>query len=117
MIIPVRRVVTGPNASGGTGVLKDMNAEHLVVLDPTSGLARTDIWATDTMPNDNINSTDPTENWPPERFSPLPYGTSFFVMQIPPDKKGEKSKLHRTETLDYIIILQGEIFVVFEDSE
>jgi len=89
----------------------------VVVLDKENGVFRTDIWASAAMPYDNADPADPTSSWPDDRFGPLPNGTSFFVMQIPPDSAGQPPTLHQTDTLDYVVILQGEIYVVFADDE
>lgn len=117
MAIPIRRLVSGLKSDGTVGLVQDDASPHVVVLDKENGVFRTDIWASAAMPYDNADPADPTSSWPDDRFGPLPNGTSFFVMQIPPDSAGQPPTLHQTDTLDYVVILQGEIYVVFADDE
>lgn len=117
MAIPIRRLVVGPNSDGLAEVLYDDPAPHVVAIDPENAVFRTDIWSSNQMPYDNTDGADPTSTWPDNRFGPLPNGTSFFVMQIPPDELGNRDELHRTDTLDYVIILKGEIYIVIDCDE
>ena len=42
-----------------------------------------------------------------------PNGTRFAVIDFPP---GNKAVMHRTETLDYVLVLSGEIEMDMDDS-
>lgn len=117
MASPIRRLVSGLKADGTSGLIQDGASPHVVVLDKENRVYRTDVWASAAMPYDNADPADPTSSWPDDRFGPLSNGTSFFVMQIPPDKAGLPPALHQTDRLDYIVILQREIYVVFADDE
>ncbi len=44
---------------------------------------------------------------------PPPNGTRFAVIDFPP---GNKPSMHRTETIDYVIVLAGEIDMDMDDS-
>jgi quercetin dioxygenase-like cupin family protein len=44
---------------------------------------------------------------------PPPNGTRFTVNDIPPGRTGP---MHRTETIDYVIVLSGEIEMEMDDS-
>jgi quercetin dioxygenase-like cupin family protein len=44
---------------------------------------------------------------------PSPLGTRFIVMEFAP---GEVGRMHRTETIDYISVLEGEIEMDMDDT-
>src|SRR5260370_22778009 len=44
---------------------------------------------------------------------PPPNGTRFAVNDIPPGRTGS---MHRTETIDYVIVLAGELEMQMDDS-
>jgi uncharacterized cupin superfamily protein len=46
--------------------------------------------------------------------SPAPNGTKIRINELPP---GAGSPMHRTQTVDYGIVLDGEVVFVLEDSE
>ncbi len=45
---------------------------------------------------------------------PAPNGTKLRINELPP---GAGSPMHRTQTVDYGIVLDGEVVLVLEDSE
>ena len=47
------------------------------------------------------------------RTQPPPNGSRFIVMEFQP---GIRSEMHRTETIDYIAVLDGEIEMDMDDS-
>ena len=117
MAIAIRRIVSGVFHDGSSGVIQDGPAAHVVAIDKDRGVFRTDIWSTSSMPYDNKDQSDPTTRWPNDRFSPLPNGTTCFVMEIPPDDPEQPVSLHQTDTLDYVVILCGEVHVVYSNEE
>ncbi len=116
-----RRVVTG-HKNGVATIIKDSLVDK--VMTHPSGLVISDVWATDTMPA-NINSCAPIG----ESLFPQLYqnGSLFRYVHIPPDSEVKKHfepqpgsphpLMHKTETLDYIIIISGEVYLVMEDTE
>ena len=44
-------------------------------------------------------------------------GTSFYVAEIPPGVGREQIPLHRSDTIDYMAILSGEIHLILPDRE
>jgi quercetin dioxygenase-like cupin family protein len=44
---------------------------------------------------------------------PPPNGTRFAVIDFPP---GNRPHMHRTETIDYVIVIEGEIEMDMDDS-
>lgn len=102
---PIRRIVTGHDADHVAKVLLDgpaTNARH-----PTSGNVSTLIWCTDGAPAD-IAIGESVEDLGARRLGTAPprHGTRFAIIDFPP---GNTPVLHRTETVDYVICLSGEI--------
>jgi quercetin dioxygenase-like cupin family protein len=50
----------------------------------------------------------------PPRVAPAPNGTTLLINEMPP---GASSPMHRTQTVDYGIVLDGELVLVLDDSE
>ena len=72
-----------------------------------------ELWSTDATPA----PVAPDEPEPTERdltVPPGPNGTKIRINEIPP---GAASPMHRTETIDYGVVLSGEIVLVLDDSE
>lgn len=114
-----RLIVTGEN-SGKSIIARDTIANS--VFEHFAGLIISDIWATNTMPV-NIKNDLVIEN---TAFPNTPVnGTYFRYVQIPPDSElGIKEEIgkphplmHKTDTLDYIVILEGEIYLVMDEEE
>ena len=47
-------------------------------------------------------------------MAPAPNGTTLRINEMPP---GASSPMHRTQTVDYGIVLDGEVVLVLDDSE
>jgi hypothetical protein len=108
---PVRRVVTGHDANHVAKVLWD---------DPLTKVKRgksgflTHLWNTKETPADirvGTSIDDPANE--PHITPPPPGGSRFVIIDYPP---GNSGTMHRTETIDYIIVLTGEIDMVMDDS-
>jgi len=109
---PIRRVVTGHDADKVAKVLIDAPARNAKY--PSSGLVSTLIWSTDRCPADIAvgESIDDAGakilgSAPPAR------GSRFAVIDFPP---GNHPHMHRTETVDYIVVIEGEIDMDMDDS-
>lgn len=102
-----RRVVTGINEAGRSCVVID---DQMPRSSPSTGLA----WSTDTMPVDNSGSEDVATR--PFSFEMLHSGTTFMVAEYPPGT-GKDPYWHATDTIDYIVVLKGEIVIVLEKGE
>jgi quercetin dioxygenase-like cupin family protein len=111
-----RRVVTGHDARGRSVFTSDGPV-------PAAGAAPSgslfyELWATDAAPAPI--DTSPTDTGPtdpaagPLSVSPAPNGTKIRINELPP---GAGSPMHRTQTVDYGIVLDGEVVLVLEDSE
>ena len=109
---PIRRVVTGHGANQTAKVLIDGPAINRRT--SKSGGISTLIWCTDRTPAD-ISVGENVEDMGARRLGtpPPPNGTRFTVNDIPPGRIGP---MHRTETIDYVIVLSGEIEMQMDDS-
>ena len=108
----IRRVVTGHDANQTASVLLDGAATNEKY--PDAGMISTLMWATDSMPADIAigSSIEDTGNRILGSAPPV-NGTRFAILDFPP---GNTAVTHRTETLDYVIVLEGEIEMDMDDS-
>lgn len=109
---PIRRVVTGHDASNVAQVMIDApasNAKH-----PSPGTVSTLIWSTNGTPA-SIAVGEDFEDMGAQILGTAPpkRGTRFAVIDFPP---GNRPHMHRTETLDYVIVLEGEIDMDMDNS-
>lgn len=114
-----RRIVTGIK-NGKSVIIEDETVKNAVEHFPD--LIISDIWNTQQMPA-SLDFETPIPN---TGFPQTPKnGTYFRYVSIPPDKdlgvEIEVGKphpmMHQTQTLDYIIILSGELYLIMEEGE
>ena len=144
MTNPVRRVVTGHDRTGKAIVMQD-GAPPVITTSPVQpGLAFYELWNTRATPAPIAASFDEptlahTETAPPAN------GTVIRFVDLPPEgadgpqfdpaqarelfsavglaenadhhKPGRHPLMHRTESIDYGIVLSGEIVLLLDDSE
>jgi hypothetical protein len=89
------------------------------------GVEFIEIWNTAAMPAP-ISSVEPKEpNDRPLRLPPPSQGTILRILDIYPGHSeklprrpdGRHPGMHRTETIDYGIVIEGELYLLLEDSE
>jgi mannose-6-phosphate isomerase-like protein (cupin superfamily) len=135
MTRPTRRVVTGHDASGRAVVLIDGAAPNAKLRQAT-GLTSTLLWVTDESPADNSGSGDSAER--EIGVAPPPRGSIFRVVDFPPaaevgsvdnaamlremgieEEQGgaRHATMHRTRSVDYAVVISGEIDMLLDDSE
>jgi hypothetical protein len=109
---PIRRVVTGHDAGHVAKVLMDSPATNSK--GPGTGLVSTLIWSTDRTPA-QVPVGEEIEDMGARMLgsAPPPSGSRFAVIDFPP---GVVSAMHRTETVDYVIVIEGEIDMDMDDS-
>jgi quercetin dioxygenase-like cupin family protein len=109
---PIRRVVTGHDARNVAKVLIDGAATNWKSSSP--GTVSTLIWSTDTNPAD-IRIGESIEDFGARILGTPPpaNGTRFAVIDFPP---GNPGRMHRTETIDYVVVISGEIDMDMDDS-
>jgi len=109
----IRRVVTGHDANRLAKVLSDGPATNRRA-GRAGGGGSTLIWCSDQMPAD-IAAGEGVEDMGARVLGTPPpsNGTRFTVNDIPP---GNTPVMHRTETLDYVLVLSGTIDMELDDS-
>ncbi len=106
-----RRVVTGHDQRGVSVFLQD--GQPPVTVTAPDGALFYEIWGTDAAPAPvSAAEPDPTER--SLTVPPAPGGTKIRVNEFPP---GVVSPTHRTQSVDYGIVLDGEVVLVLDDSE
>ncbi|HAA92180.1 MAG TPA: cupin domain-containing protein [Rhodospirillaceae bacterium] len=108
MTFEVRRVVTGHDEKGKAIVVKDEIATNVRNLRP--GAQSTVVWASDTMPPDLRSDSDISHDIKSTIFE---NGTVCRIAEFGP---GIERRVHRTASLDYAIILEGEIDMELDDE-
>jgi naringenin degradation protein FdeH len=109
---PIRRVITGHNGDHVAKVILEGAAGNTKM--PRPGVASTLMWCSDEMPAD-IAIGEQVEDMGARILGTAPprNGSRFIVMEFAP---GIASEMHRTETIDYIIVIDGEIDMDMDDS-
>ena len=109
---PIRRVVTGHDEKGVAKVLWEDHAGNAKT--GHHGSVSTLVWSSDTMPID-IGIGEKIEDMGARILgtAPPPHGTRFCVIDFPPGRPGA---MHRTETIDYVLVLEGEIEMDMDQS-
>lgn len=110
--LTVRRVITGHDLNEVGCVIRDDMAHNTRSSRPLS--ASTLVWSTDAMPvpmplGDNIDDMGARTLG----SQPPPAGTRFIVMDFLP---GASGAMHRTDTIDFIVVIEGEIDMDMELS-
>jgi len=138
MIWRVRRVLTGHDDEGKSIILADGLAPNVKEMAAMPGLALTDLWETKGAPARNEGSTDNADR--PVRLEPPRNGTILRIVEFPPDSAwrgrtdgragfdsigaghaqdahSSDPMMHKTATVDYIIVLKGEIYAIMDEGE
>jgi hypothetical protein len=138
MARPIRRVVTGHDREGKSVIASDGPSPHVLALPGRADFALTNLWVTDAAPARNDGGADAAAR--PVQLEPPAGGTIFRVVEFPPDKvaagfdrtaafaamgashamdpdASRHPGMHRTATVDYAIVLAGEIYAVMDEGE
>jgi quercetin dioxygenase-like cupin family protein len=116
-----RRVVTGHDQRG-VSVFADDGPVPVVRTAPDGALFY-EVWGTGAMPAPvSAIEPDPTvlsntvlsNTGSAVTVPPAPNGTKIRINEFPP---GVVSPMHRTQSVDYGIVLEGEVVLVLDDSE
>ena len=140
----IRRVVTGHGKNGKAVVLSDgpVPTVHSNPIRP--GQQSFEVWKTKTMPVPiSADELEPTTG--PRSLHPPARGTVFRISVVPPEseetrkltpeqaqelfrksgageastfgKGGRHPMMHRTETVDYAVVLEGEITLLLDEGD
>jgi mannose-6-phosphate isomerase-like protein (cupin superfamily) len=113
-----RRIVTGHDAHGKSVVLADgPPPQHHDFRGPGVGADFHEIWSV-ARAVPELTSTEARE--PNERaFTIMP--TAGHLLRVidlyPASQGGKRTVMHRTKTLDYVVVIEGEAILVLDDSE
>jgi mannose-6-phosphate isomerase-like protein (cupin superfamily) len=132
----IRRVVTGLDADNKASTLFD---SRLTLKPGPYGIAAVNLWITDSSPPTPTFKDDPATK--PIGISPPDNGTKLRVVEFPPLDPATEAKMepnflmksvgdraparglpvkhpfmHRTRSIDYAVILSGEIDMMLDDS-
>jgi quercetin dioxygenase-like cupin family protein len=104
-----RRIVTGHDASGKSVILSDTPSPKTTDIGTA---AFHEIWVTEAMPAQiPADESEPTDR--PIRVGPPANGVMIRFTDMEP---GAESPMHRTETLDVGIVLEGETWLLLDDG-
>jgi quercetin dioxygenase-like cupin family protein len=104
----LRRVVTGHDEQGRAIVAIDEICSNVISRRPNH--ASCVVWSTGSFPADNADKLDGAKR---QVATTDPAGTVFRVVQYEP---GVAPRNHRTDSLDYAVVLCGEIDMELEGS-
>jgi hypothetical protein len=137
---PVRRIVTGDDAKGNSRIIEDAPAGSIRNVAARPGYRAVNVWRTEQTPA-RIDSADSTGRH--QGILPPRHGTILRIIDFPPEPRdeaalrqqldatfggiykdaahdrraGKHPGMHRTETVDYAIVLEGEIWAVMDEGE
>ena len=106
----IRRVITGHDAAGKAIVKIDEVSSHYREGRP--GALVCNVWTTDTLPADNSGQADNGQR--EGKFTMIENGSVFRIIEFKP---GVQERIHRTDTVDYIVVMSGEIDMELEAGE
>ncbi len=139
----IRRVVTGHDKNGKAIIISDGPATSIKTHPNRPGHKSTDIWKTTAMPVP-IAAVEPDPTQGPRDFVPV-MGTKIRIAEIPPEpaafrsltpeqareffksggnesastfrEGGRHPFMHRTESVDYAVVLEGEITMLLDEED
>jgi quercetin dioxygenase-like cupin family protein len=108
MALQVRRVVTGHDANGKAKVLVDEISKNVISARP--GAQSCVFWTTEGFPVSNEGDADASTR---KVGTTLPGGCVFRVVEFGP---GVSPRNHRTDSIDFAVVMKGEIDMELDDS-
>ena len=104
----VQRVVTGHDANGRAVFRSEDESPTKMI--PSGDASFLLVWTTETVPADNNDETEGRER---ETGLTLNQGSVIRMVDMLP---GGQSPMHRTNSIDYGIVIEGEIELELEDG-
>jgi len=109
MALRVRRVVTGHDKAGRAIAMIDEVSQNLRSARP--GATACVVWTSQGFPVDNDGTADDGLR---ESGTTLDNGTVFRILELQP---GNTPRIHRTDSIDYAVIMSGEIDMEIEPGD
>ena len=109
MALQIRRVVTGHDSSGRAVVKIDEVARNLV--SSRAGATACVVWTTEGFPVDNTGEEDAGLR---KTGTTLDNGTVFRILELAP---GVTPRNHRTDSIDYAVVMSGEVDMELDDTK
>jgi len=141
---PVRRIVTGHNDDGRSIIVDDGDSPNVFASEDITGFGAVVPWLTEPGDVSNLGNDDAAPADAAIPMYPKAGGTVFRIASFPPDDAysadaassmfgsfdGEHARdaagddasdrhfwFHRTDSLDYAIVLEGEIWLLTDEDE
>jgi len=137
---PIRRIVTGDDAQGRSHIVEDAPASAIRTVAERPGYRSVNVWRTEESPA-KIDAPDSTATH--NGILPPKNGNILRIIDFPPEsadpaerqrriqatfngmfkdathdkRDGKHPGMHRTATVDYAILLEGEIWAVMDEGE
>jgi len=118
----IRRVVTGHDDNGKSIITADGMPPN--VRTKNTDVDFIEIWSTPCAPAPILlHEDDPTSGplvVPPPREGTRIRVNDFYpghIRKLPPRADGRHPMMHRTRTIDYAIVLEGEIHMILDDTD
>lgn len=137
---PIRRVVTGDDAQGRSAIVEDGPSPAVRLVPERPGYRVTNLWRTTAAPAP-VDAADSIAEH--QGVAPPAGGTVLRIIDIPPEpqdpqalqrmlqatfgsmyrdaqhapKPGEHPGMHRTTTVDYALMLEGELVAIMDKGE
>lgn len=108
----LRRVVTGHDSDGKSIIVLDDKPAVALIGGTEDRRVLIKVWATILKPTPGGLGVEPQEISQSTAFEPR--ASEFRVVDMP---AGSRREMHRTDTVDYGIVLAGEVHLVLEQEE
>lgn len=134
----IRRIVTGHDENGKSIITFAGPATNVLESAAWPGSRLSELWVTEEIPVDNNGLEDRGAR--PIRHDPVPGGSIFRVVEIPPEAQSridtaaafaeigstrlptaedtaKHPSMHVTDSIDYLVVISGEMHMIMEDGE
>lgn len=137
---PMRRIVTAIDGQGRSYIAEDGPAPAMMTIELRPGYRNNNLWRTTSTP---VNVSEPDTSIEHRGVLPPKGGTVLRVIDIPPEEKDPELRrkqteavfgamfkdahhdaaharhpgMHITDTVDYAILLQGELVAIMDEGE
>jgi mannose-6-phosphate isomerase-like protein (cupin superfamily) len=115
---PCRRIVTGHDETGQSVVLSDSSPQqNHAMRGPEIGADFHEVWSSETAVPELSAAPghEPTER--PFQLMPSAGHLLRILDVYPLSDGGRRTPMHRTRTLDYVVVIEGELVLILDHSE